>query len=241
MTDRVMGHHRNTSRGALRRSATAALWTALSGASLADDAPASGGLSATVTAVSDYVSRGVSFSDSRGALQVSVDYGFAGGIYLGAWTSSYDFGTEAEREVDAYLGFAHGFANGIGLDVGAAHYHFLHEPESNFNEVYLGGSYDRVDAKLWFSDNYFGTGGYEYYFETGVRLALPREWSLQLRAGYTFFGDAVGWESYANGQLIVGRRLHGFDVSLRATATSNDQFGDREEARAIVSVARKFE
>ncbi|MCK7509611.1 MAG: TorF family putative porin [Desulfobacterales bacterium] len=134
MIDRVMGHHRNTS-----RAAAAALWTALSGASLADDAPASGGLSATVAAVSDYVSRGVSFSDSRGALQVSADYSFAGGIYLGAWTSNYDFGTEAEREVDGYLGFIHNFANGIGLDIGAAHYHFLHEPESNFNEVYLGG------------------------------------------------------------------------------------------------------
>lgn len=234
-----MDPHRNPGRGQARRFA-AALLALLAGAAAADDV-SPGGLSATVTAVSDYVSRGVSFSDSRGALQASVDYAFAGGAYLGAWTSNYDFGTEAEREVDSYLGFAHRFANGIGLDLGAAHYHFLHEPESNFNEVWLGGSYGPVDAKLWYSDDYFGTGGYEYYVETGVRVALPRAWSLQLRAGYTFFGDAVGWESYANGQLIVGRRVHGFDVALRATATGNDQFGDREAARAIVSVARTFD
>lgn len=234
---------RTTARSGARRRVTAGalLLALLPGGARAEDAAASGGLSATVTVVSDYVSRGVSFSDSHGALQASIDYGFANGIYLGAWTSDYDFGTEAEREVDSYLGFAHRFANGIGLDVGAAHYHFVHEPESNFNELWLGGSYGLVDAKLWYSADYFGTGGYEYYVETGVRLALPREWSLQLRAGYTFFGDAVGWESYANGQLIVGRRFYGFDVALRGTATGNDQFGDRETARAIVSVARKFE
>ena len=72
------------------------------------------------------------------------------------------------------------------------------------------------------------------------RLALPRAWSVQLRGGYTFFGSAVGWESYANAQLIVGRGFYGFDAALRATATGNDQFGDREDARVIVSVAKKF-
>lgn len=222
------------------RPAATVLVIGLSGTAQAADDPASGGMSATVAAVSDYVSRGVSFSDGRGALQASIDYNFPNGVYLGAWTSSYDFGTEAEREVDAYLGFSHGFASGVRLDVGAAHYHFLHEPESNFNEVWLSGSYDRFDAKLWYSDNYFGTGGYEYYVEAGVRLTLPRTWSLQLRGGYTSFGAAVGWESYANAQLIVGRGFYGFDAALRATATNNDQFGDREDARVIVSVAKKF-
>ena len=206
----------------------------------AEDAPASGGLSATVTVVSDYVSRGVSFSDSQGTLQGSIDYAFASGLYVGTWASKYDFGTEARREVDGYLGYSRSFASEFTLDIGAAHYHFLHEPESNFNEVYLGGSCGRVDAKLWYSDNYFGTGDYQYYLETGVRVLLPRAWLLQLRGGYTFFGDGVGWESYANGQLIVSRSVYGVDVAVRATATSNDQFGDREDARLIVSVAKKF-
>lgn len=34
---------------------------------------------------------------------------------------------------------------------------------------------------------------------------------MQLRGGYTFFSDAVGGESYDNGQLVVSRSFYGVD------------------------------
>ncbi|MGH8501359.1 MAG: TorF family putative porin [Gammaproteobacteria bacterium] len=63
--------------------------------------------SSTLYFTTDYVFRGVSFTDEDPAVQGSFDYAHPSGAYVGAWASNWDgFGTESEFEIDYYGGYA---------------------------------------------------------------------------------------------------------------------------------------
>ena len=66
-----------------------------------------------------YISRGVDQSDGP-AFQAYIEPSY-GIFYVGAWTSTVDFGTDDDFELDLYAGIRPEFGN-LALDIGYAHY-----------------------------------------------------------------------------------------------------------------------
>ena len=99
-------------------------------------APAAGAddaWSASVTATSDYVLRGVSQSHEGPALQAGFNYHRPGGAFAGAWSSNVDpysyRGTALE--LDLYAGFAWTVAPDFSLQSTYTHYTYLDDPRRN--------------------------------------------------------------------------------------------------------------
>lgn len=66
-----------------------------------------------------YISRGADNSDGP-AFQAYIEPSY-GIFYVGAWTSTVDFGTDDDFELDLYAGIRPEFGN-LALDIGYAHY-----------------------------------------------------------------------------------------------------------------------
>lgn len=114
--------------------------------------------------VSDYRFRGISQTYLGPAVQGGIDYAHSSGLYVGNWNSSISgnvFPNTAGIEMDVYGGYKKTFGD-FGVDVGTIYYWYpkAETPAGDdFNnwEVYLGGSWKWLSAKLFYSlSDYFG-------------------------------------------------------------------------------------
>ena len=113
-------------------------------------------VSASVTATSDYVWRGISQTENRPAIQGAFDFDYTlfetegflkdAGVFLGVWGSNIDnslFGGNNSMEIDIYGGLSGTFDVGmdIGWNVGWVRYQYpgaATPTETNFDEVFAG-------------------------------------------------------------------------------------------------------
>jgi len=161
--------------------------------------------SATLTFTSDYVFRGISFSDSLPALQGSFDWGY-GNWFAGWWSSSLadTDGSGYELESDFYAGYANSFA-GFDWWVMPIYYHFWGFDDDDFAlatgtptadldedvfEVWVDVTRSFADAPLSpsfhllyaYTPDYFFESGDGHYVKGDITLSLPAGFSLN--AGY---------------------------------------------------------
>jgi len=198
-----------------------------------------GNLSATIAVVSDYVFRGVSFTDGP-AIQGSIDYAFDSGVYLGIWSSNYDFDTTAKQELDYYGGYSRTLNKQVSLSIGASRYTFISEHDIDYNEFHIALVLWQFEPKLWYAVNYGGSDGDAQYYELGYKINLPREFSLGLRAGYSAFDSRIGINDYLDYMLNVKKSFGRFDTEIRVTDTNENQYGDREGLKIIAAISTMF-
>src|SRR5690606_33369272 len=87
-----------------------------------------------VTAVSDYVWRGVSQSDEEPTLQAGFTYTSPSGFSAGVWGSGVDFGPgDPNAEVDGFIGYNTDFSVSVNFDVMINRYTYPGASELNFN------------------------------------------------------------------------------------------------------------
>jgi uncharacterized protein (TIGR02001 family) len=124
---------------------------------------------------SEYIFRGVQLSDGP-ALQGGIDLGHSSGFYVGTWWSNIDknyTGHDDSRnpandssggnhlETDWYLGYAHTFANGFGVNVLGNYYYYPDREDSLALTGGKGGNkQDSFEASIalsykWFTYTYF--------------------------------------------------------------------------------------
>jgi len=76
----------------------------------------------------DYVFRGVTYSDSHGAVQLGGDVSLDSGFYLGAWASTVDIsngpGRQRDVEFDYYIGYGLDVSNKWGVGANVVSYNF---------------------------------------------------------------------------------------------------------------------
>ncbi len=228
--------------------------TAIAAALLLTTGVANAQVSGTVTAVSDYDFRGITQAAGDPALQGSIDYAHGSGWYIGAWASNVDFGNccGEDVEVDYYTGFAGGAEDGLGWDVGLIYYSYPGTDFSiDFAEIYGSLSYGMFKGKLWYTDDFGNTGESAYYIEGNLNVPLPKEFSLQVHAGYSDgdFWDPtfIGLDSYFDYSVGVSRSLGNFNLALKwidgsdlsvTDGTPNDVL--TSESRVVFSVATTF-
>ena len=104
-----------------------------------------GAFVSNVTAVSDYLFRGITQTRHDPAIQGSIEYDHPSGIYVGAWGSSIDYadtaGGHAQLETDLYGGYRGTFGN-FSYNLGGYGYYYVHTEGVNYAEGFGTLTYD---------------------------------------------------------------------------------------------------
>lgn len=173
-----------------------------------------------VTATTNYVFRGVTFSDDGPALQPYLEAEYKG-FYAGIWASNVDFGPDGtdDYEVDYYIGYRGETSGGFSYDVNYARFTFddtgdccgefnvvlglpvgektevsavfAYDPDANALASALGASYAIND--LWSVSASFGHDELlaHNYWDAGVGYTINDTTSLDLRYHDTSDGDSL--------------------------------------------------
>lgn len=169
-------------------------------------------ISANVSAVSNYVFRGVTQTNDQAAIQGGLDYAHESGFYLGTWMSNVSY---ANAEVDFYGGFA-GDAGEIGYDAGVLYFFYPDGGEIDYAEIYGSLSFGMftgtINYTVWGETDSgpFDTG--DIYLNASADIPVMDTVSLSPQIGYYNFDDDPADMSY----------LH-WGVSL---AKDTGQFGE---------------
>ena len=190
-----------------------------------------GSLTSTVTLASDYLFDGVSQtqgdsnSDVNPALQLSLDYAWDNGLYIGTWASNVDFGDDddASTEVDFYGGYAAETESGLGWNIGFAHYTYAGAVSEGYDytEFTVGVTLTSgTDLSLWYADDDDVFDGSAYRVKGKHSFDLGNDWSLDLEATYTDKVDLD--EDFFHGQIGVSHPLGPFTAYLGGSDTDLD-------------------
>lgn len=196
-------------------------------------------ISMNVGLTTDYIFRGVSQTQGKGAIQGGLDVAHDSGLYIGTWASNVDFiaadGNDANVEFDYYLGFGNDITENVSYDLGWIKYDYPGASAANFSEFY--GSVTAYGFKVGaaYSEDFpmFGGNGIAddnstLYTYVGYEYTLPYEIGLALQYGnYDFkddiFLDSAGVaseDSYNDWSLGLTKTLAGLDFGLTYTDTS---------------------
>jgi uncharacterized protein (TIGR02001 family) len=193
----------------------------------------------TAYLTTDYVFRGVSFTEEDPAIQASFDYAHPSGAYAGVWGSNWDsFGTESELELDYYLGYASALGP-IGYDVSALYYTFPGAQDEGFEldyfEAHLGLSHTfdaiplgpTLSVAYNFSPDYNGDDGNSHYVVGNLDFVLPAEIGLGFAVGrLDVEGDSLsgfqGGYNFTHYQVNVSKTIQSFNFGLTYHDTSSD-------------------
>ena len=200
----------------------------------------------------DYVFRGVTFSDGRPAVQVGAEVALDNGLFLGAWASSVDIetaaGTERDAEVDYYLGYSFEVDARWTLAATAVAYTFPGAEggfDYNYEEYAVSLNYD---DRLWLEYGYtpriFATAESAHNFGLHAEHSLTTEWTISggvgyydlddlAEAGYTYW--EAGLSRAVSDRLILDLRYHEASGSVRFISTP-----DRIDPRIALSLRLNF-
>jgi uncharacterized protein (TIGR02001 family) len=174
---------------------------------------------------SDYVFRGVSQTDEKPALQGSLDFGLANGLYAGAWASNVDFDAPdgIDIEVDLYVGWTLEFANETWLDLQLVSYLYPGAKPGfgiNYNEFIAAYGFRNITATLGYTNNYINSDESALYYHLGAEFPLgDTEYTLAVGAALNDISNAAG-SDYMDYQVGVSRSWDAITADLSYYDTS---------------------
>jgi uncharacterized protein (TIGR02001 family) len=158
---------------------------------------------ATLTATTDYVSRGYSKSDDDFAIQANVDYEHSSGLYLGTSVSNVDFGdntfsNRANVEITPYLGWTFKLTDDWRLDTQWTRYLYdgkIAGHHSDYNEFYLLLHYrDIFTIRTSFSEDFYNHGKFSSDYELTGRYPLTDSFEFSTNIGYSQVEEVLEYD-----------------------------------------------
>lgn len=219
-------------------------------------------LTSNVALVSQYVFRGVSYSQEDPAIQGGFDYAHASGLYAGVWGTSLSSKAiaDASGEIDVYGGYA-GSVGDLAYDVGLLQFIFpggrLNGERYNTLEAYAGVTWQWLNLKYshaltdYFAMNAASMGfGDEskgsHYLEANANFEVQPGWLLGLHVGRQVV-RGYGSYSFTDYKAGVTRNLpQGWQLGLAWAGTNADRalyrIGtvDTASGKWIASIKRSF-
>lgn len=195
-------------------------------------------LSMNVTLASQYVWRGISQGQGKGAIQGGLDLVHESGFYAGTWASSVDFDSDTSAEWDFYAGYRTEF-DPVALDVGLLQYTYVDENSLNFLEAYASvGAFGLTLGYHHQIAEETASGETADYIYLGYDLELPNELGLSfIVAQYDFkdptFVSSSGSTSnkYMHYGVTVSKSL--FDVDWALSYSTTDLSSSECESFAV--------
>jgi len=188
------------------------------------------GLSANVSATSNYLWRGVTQTDDAAAVSGGIDYANESGFYAGTWASNVDFGDDASFELDFYLGFSGDLGDsGLGYDVGYIYYAYpdsaetVSDNEYDFGEIYGSLSYENFSIAANYGVN--NDDGAEWadsalYISADAAFEITNGLELGFHVGNYSFDDDFDDADYTDYGISLSKS--GFTFALSDTDMDND-------------------
>ena len=199
---------------------------------------------------SDYVYRGVTYSDGHIAAQLGADVNFDNGFYLGAWGSTVDIQNGPTRQRDLqinyYVGYAFDLNNHWSLGANVVAYTFPGQTgnvDYDYEEVTFSANYrDFVWLEYSWSPDLYHSG-----FESrNVELLFewPLGWDTVLGAGAGHYDTSeLTGSGYGYWQVGVTRPFGIVDIDLRYHDTNRWVFilSTEERAESRLSLSARFQ
>lgn len=224
---------------AIRPLATAAVLSLASFAASAQQADSP--YSWNVTAVSDYVFRGVSQTDEDPTLQAGFTYTSPVGLYAGVWGSGVDFGPgDPSTELDYLIGYGVDVTDSVNIDVLLNRYTYLGASELNYNELITTTTFaDQYKLTVAYSNDVWNSGTDGWYYGVGGEWALPQEFTLAANVGRSTFEQGIA-KDYTDFNIGVSRQFGLFNLGLGYHGTDGngrDNSGKLADNRVVFTVA----
>lgn len=224
------------------------------GAAALAGGPAFAATTGTLNATSEYTFRGVD-SENGAAIQGSIDWSDASGIYAGTWASNSN--PVGGTEIDVYAGWKPDLGGGFLLDLGVIYYAFPEDEEAgglpgsgfDYPEIYAGLNFGGFAAKIFYTDDYFSVGGpgdeEGIYYTASYTAAISDSIALTGQIGFSD-GDGVEkliGDEYTDWSVTLKKTLeNGFAVSFGYVQTDIDPPGPgNDDPKFVVSLSKGFE
>lgn len=230
----------------------------------ADDAPTGPALSGSVTAVSDYLFRGISQTSQDPALQAGAEYGSADSWYVGAWGSNVswlsdlstpDYPISNSLEVDLYAGWRIPLNADWKLDLGLYTYYYPGDYARGITrpyttEGYVGISWSILSLKYSHAfTNAFGFADSKHsdYLDLSANWEFSPSWVLNAHVGHQRIknfsaADYTDWKigitkNFDNGISVA---LGYYDTNGDDTVYTNPAGENLVRATGVLSVSKAF-
>lgn len=179
---------------------------------------AHGQVGTSIALDSDYRYRGVSLSDSRPSLRLTLNYDAPEQWYVGASaTRATLIRPDAYTQVLGYAGWVTQAVDGRSFEIGIDDSHFSGISGYDFAEAYIGLLAKQWSARLYYAPNYYGRRIGVGYAELNAHLPLDNRFRLFAHAGALVpLGDSGGDASKTRDDVSAGAGLvfRGFDFHL---------------------------
>lgn len=204
-----------------------------------------------LSATTDYVFRGVSYSNSDPAAQAGLELSHSAGLFVGVWASTMDIdsvqGDGRDLEFRYYAGYSHALSNRWTITATAIAYRFPgtgNQFEYDYEEFGVAVNYDDI---LWLEYSIAPDVFNADYTTRNVELFHERPLPLGLTAGV-----GAGWhdtsefanEDYSYWQAGLSRSFGSLGVDLRYHDTSKPvaffSSDERARERVVLSVSVSF-
>ncbi len=188
--------------------------------------------SANVGLVSDYLWRGISQSDKRGAIQGGLDLKHESGAYIGTWMSSvylpYNGTKRANTEQDGYIGYKFNVAE-LAFDLRYTDYHYAGATGLDFTETHADVSAFGAVVGVDYSNDTVtaaGTGSALHYY-AGYSYTFPMDIVGTATVGrYDLKDDVIGNHSaYSYNSVGVSKTLLDINWGVAYSSTNVSSSG----------------
>ncbi len=150
-----------------------------------------------VALTTDYIYRGFSETDNKGAVQLDLHVSLASGTFAGVWTSTLDhkFLPYADYDVEEYIGQRFDLSSAWNTSITATNYSYLG------GDQYYSNDYQQISASVSYLDRW-----------TFSLEAIP---NAVRYAGYSYYhlGRYAAYDAETSGQWLIAR---GFFVTAGA-------------------------
>lgn len=212
-------------------------------------------LDVNISALSDYRDTGISQTRGDPALQTDLILQHDSGLYVGAFASNVDFGTQARLETMYYIGSSIPIGEQVYFDVSLGRYEYPKEAYADYNELYAElGAYGFQLGYTYSFDNRGHVPNNSNVF-LAYNFELPYESALQVRYGYSDVRTDAFWSSeekarrsFYDWEVKISKDVYGVNVfaSYIDTDLSKNEcfsatgFDDVCSATLVVGVSKKL-
>lgn len=201
--------------------------------------------SVTLGFMSDYKFRGISQTNGDPAVQVTFNWAYESGLYLGAFASNVDFaeGDGANQELDLYIGYGWQINDNVAADVSWTQYIYPFD-NADYNYGELIGKvtfYDSITAMVGLSNNVFSSDENGFYYGLSGSTSLS-DFTFTGTIGYYDLDDVAGG-GITDYSVAVSRDWGPITVSLGYYDTNGkleDFFGENGKGKTILSFSTTF-
>jgi len=181
-------------------------------------------LSGTVALDSDYRYRGVSLSNSKPSLRLTLNYDAPEHWYAGASTTRATLlGHEAYTQLLGYAGWVSSAVDGRSVEIGIDGSDFAGISGYDFAELYVGLLANDWSARAYYAPNYYGRGVGVGYLELNAHVPVDERARLFAHVGALSSLNATAkGAGRTRGDVSVGAGfvVRGWDFHLAAVAAT---------------------